>query len=122
MGKPRVLTPDEHREVADLYAWGMEMWMLCAFYGIHKRTVTEYVKRSGLPRRVTGHPRHLDLDAKSNRRRSRADALKNEPDPFEDAYQLVRASARASSGKHIEPHPEGENTRSYRVTAFSLPS
>jgi len=110
-GRP-ALTNEEAREVADLYAWGMEVWVICAYYDIHKRTLKDYLKREHVPSRPTGRRRDLDLDATSNRRRSPAPAGTG-PDPFEDAYREVRARARALLDTRTGPHPEGVSTRSY---------
>lgn len=105
------LTPEETREVCDLFRWGMEVWMILAFYGISKRTLKGYLRKHGVPARPNGKPRHIDLDVTSSRRRSRELAAAG-PDPFEDAYRLVREHARALSDTHTAPHLADESIHS----------
>lgn len=115
MGKAGVPSFDAQslREVVDLYNWGMPVWMLCAFYDVHKSTLKEWL-RPRVTMRPNGTPRHLDLDATSNRRRKPGgDHLRH--DPFEDVFQLVREHARALRDKRTAQHPVDASTRSCPV-------
>jgi hypothetical protein len=114
----RALTPDEVREVVDLYAWGMAVWMIGAFYDIHKRTVKEYVKKVGGKVRSSGRSRYLcyPSDARSIQRRIRADAVSCS-DPFEDAYRSAREHARELQDKHIAQRLVDASTRSCQAEA-----
>lgn len=111
------LTEQDVGEIADLYSWGMEMWMLRAFYGVDRKTITYWLKKKGVAIRPTGKPRHLDLDTMSNRRRKLADGQLPEPNPFEDAYQAVREHARALRDKRTAPRPTDVSTHSYLAAA-----
>jgi hypothetical protein len=109
----KVVTSEEAREIADLYAWGMEVWMIAAFYGIHKVTVLDVRRKAGVPARPNGAPRHIDLDATSTRRRKREPEKLAPNDRFEDAYRVVREHARALRDKRTAQRPADGNTRSY---------
>lgn len=121
MGKAGVPSFDEQslREVVDLYNWGMPVWMLCAFYDVHKSTLKEWL-RPRVTMRPNGTPRHLDLDeiekATSIRRRKHG-AAGQDRDPFEDVFRSVREHARALQDKRTAQHREDASMHSCRAAA-----
>ena len=98
------LTTEEAREVCDLYRWGMEVWMILAFYDISKKTLKLYLRRAGVPARANGRP-------KSSQQRTRVASVAP-ADPFEDAYRSVRGHALDLLGTHTEPHQPDESMSS----------
>lgn len=124
MAKPGTLALNLNaiREVKDLYNWGMQVWMICAFYGIHKRTLSVYLKHMAESGWIVRRPNGRAKDVvKSTLPRSRV-AVAQQPDPFEDAYQLVREHARVLLRKRTEPHREDVSIRSYREAVSELRS
>jgi hypothetical protein len=112
------LSIQDIREIKALYNWGMQVWMICAFYNIHKKTLHEYLKHfpeSELPRRPNGQPKSF----RSSRRQLHG-AVVRQPDPFEDAYLIVREHARVLRDTRTEPRREDESIRSYREAVSVL--
>lgn len=108
-------------EIRDLYRWGMQVWMICAFYDVHKRTLGTYLDEmvaQGMleARRPSGQPKEK---IKSSLPRSRV-AVRLQADPFEDAYQLVREHARVLRDTHTGRRPADASIRSYRAAVSEL--
>ena len=105
---------DEH-ELCELYRWGMEVWMICAFYDIHKRTMTAALRKHNVPTRRSGRGPSLNL---TSTRRRRPEAAVQGHDPFEDAYQSVREHARALLDRRIAQHQADGSIRFCLVEVF----
>lgn len=99
----------ELREIVDLYEWGMQVWMIAAFYDLHKTTIREYVKRAGRKVRISGQP-------KSIQPRKRVDAARR-TDPFEGVYRSVREHARALQDRHTAQRRAGASIHSCQAEA-----
>lgn len=106
-------------EIKALYNWGMQVWMICAFYDVSKKTLHGYLRemevQGMLKRRPSGQ---LKSFRSSRRPKHEAAALK--ADPFEDAYRVVREHARVLRDTHTGRRPKDASIRSYRVAASEL--
>lgn len=107
------------REVKDLYVWGMQVWMICAFYGIHKRTLGSYLQHMVASGWIKRRPSGQSKNFTSNPRRLRA-GEQRPPDPFEDAYLIVREHARVLRHTRTVPRPADASIRSYRAAVCEL--
>lgn len=113
----RALPTKDVRELVDLYAWGMEVWVIGAFYDIHKRTVKEYVKKSGGKVRPSGRVPYKEGTTIRSIRQQKPAAAAPHSDPFEDVYRLVREHARVLRDTHTARRLADASTRSYQVAA-----
>jgi hypothetical protein len=114
------LTVLDIREIKALYNWGMQVWMICAFYNIHRRTLKSYINLfpdDQVPKRPSGQRKSF----RSIRRRKH-ERVAAQPDPFEDAYLVVREHARVLLHKRTEPRPADASIRSYREAVSLLRS
>ncbi len=106
-------------EIRDLYRWGMQVWMICAFYDIHKETLRSYIKEMQRLNMVKQRKSVGKKSFRSSRRRIRG-AVDVPPDPFEDAYLIVREHARVLRDTRTAPRREDESIRSYRAAVSEL--
>lgn len=109
----KALSDQDAREVCDLYAWGAELWIICAFYNVHKTTVREYVRRAGGELR----PGYRPIGSKSSRPRTPAVATARNARAG-GVDQLLRARAHELIDTRTGQHRAGANTRSCQEEAF----
>jgi len=100
------LTPEDIREIIDLYVWGMQMAALEMFYDVDRATIKAQLRKNKIELRP---PYRKALATTKGRRRP--DPLKsNRPQIPEGSYapvdapsvdQLIHSSARALQDKRI---------------------
>lgn len=107
-------SPQQEREIVDLYVWGMQLAAIAWFYDCDVRTVKRYARRAGVTPRLSGRP----VGSRSNQRKTLSgEELHSIGDLSVD--QLIRSYARELRDKRIAEHQAGANTCSCPEALFS---
>lgn len=109
-------TPQERREICDLYLWGARVADIEMLYDISSYTLGEILKQRGVPKRKGSRPPHAETKRINNDLKSTRPTLPAGArvvwDPTLSADQLIRSSAHAQRDKRIAERQLDANTGS----------
>ena len=110
------ISPDDRREIIDLYVWGARVKDIEMIYNVSKFTLAYFLNQNGVPRRMNGKTpfastKREDLTVRSNRPLIPEGAVFCS-DPSRDADLLIRSFAHEQRDKRIAEHQLGASTYS----------